>query len=269
MSTPFWGVLSFSRQSFVLFWLSSTSVGYAAEPDFRWGIWNSWVFVQHNFHLQITVTWWTLWSPELWAHTHSAFGLVFPKVNILQDVNLFLQGNSKIANMYGAFTLARHCFKHIICSSFTLASFKMGITIILCIDKKRKPREVKWLSQDHTAMRWQTLDLKSPDMTSKPDTWNPIRFPALSPLKCTNYCSTPVFLEQGEEISSRSRRFEVSPCPLVSAWRKPRSSRHRTNIWIFIFLSPKIIVMWPFLVFLLLPDPVHWASIPRAGKKSL
>ena len=56
---PFWGLFFFSRQLFLFFQSSSTSPGWVAGPGFRCaegGLWNSPVFVQHNFPLQITVT---------------------------------------------------------------------------------------------------------------------------------------------------------------------------------------------------------------------
>ena len=50
----------------------------------------------------------------------------------------------------------------------------------LHIVEKMKHIGGKWLSQDHTAMNWQNLDLNSTSMmTSEPVSWNPVHVPVL------------------------------------------------------------------------------------------
>lgn len=168
----------FSSQGsyFCYFSCLQPSLDGVAEPGFRceeWVLWNSHMLVQPNFHFQITVTWYPL---SLGLQTQAQC-LIFPKVDILRDVHLLLQIKVTIVvSICWLCALARHSFKNIICISWILTTLKTGTTINPIYRWENETRGGKWLSQGHTAMKWQNLDLNS-SMTSKPVSWNPVHFP--------------------------------------------------------------------------------------------
>lgn len=79
---------------------------------------------------------------ELWTHTHSAFDLAFPQVDILENVNLFLQLYVKIvAHIFWVFTLATHCFKQYVSWILTTFFDKYGYAPYLWM-RKQNPEKL-------------------------------------------------------------------------------------------------------------------------------